>query len=128
MTKQRTMTPEELRRTLRESPLERLLAHQIEEAGLPTPEREYRFHPVRKWRFDFAWPSERLAVEVEGGVWTRGRHTRGSGFVKDVEKYNAAMQLGWMVLRFTKQDIEGHGCRAVTQIGWMLKGAEEECQ
>lgn len=124
--KQQTMTPEELRRTLRESPLERLLAHQIEEARLPAPVREHRFHPRRKWRFDFAWPREKLAVEVEGGVWTRGRHTRGSGFVKDTEKYNAAAALGWTVLRFTARDIEGPGLSAVRQIGWMLEGAEEE--
>jgi very-short-patch-repair endonuclease len=62
---------------------------------------EYRFHPTRKWRFDFAWPENKRAMEVEGGVWTGGRHTRGSGFLKDCEKYNAAASLGWRVFRFT---------------------------
>jgi very-short-patch-repair endonuclease len=54
---------------------------------------------VRKWRFDYAWPSEKLAVEVEGGIYIHGRHTRGSGFEKDLEKYAEALRLGWRVLR-----------------------------
>lgn len=61
---------------------------------------EYKFHPTRRWRFDFAKPDEKIAVECEGGVWTGGRHTRGSGFVKDTEKYNQAAILGWRVLRY----------------------------
>jgi very-short-patch-repair endonuclease len=60
--------------------------------------REFPFAPPRKWRFDFAFPEKKLAVEVEGGFG--GRHQRG-GFVTDMEKYNAAAKLGWMVLRFT---------------------------
>jgi len=68
-------------------------------AGLPSPVREFRFHDVRKWRFDYAWPREKVALEIEGGVWTGGRHTSGAGFVKDVEKYNLATVAGWRVLR-----------------------------
>lgn len=64
------------------------------------PVREHRFHPTRKWRFDFAFPDQKLAVEVEGGIFTGGRHTRGAGYRKDMEKYNAAAILGWRVLRF----------------------------
>lgn len=64
-------------------------------------EREYRFHPKRKWLFDFAWPNARVALEVEGGVWTRGRHTRGAGFLADIEKYNAATLDRWRVFRCT---------------------------
>jgi len=81
------------------SQLEEQLLTLIREAGLPEPEREYRFHPDRKWRFDLCWPGGWVAIEVEGGVWIRGRHTRGSGFVKDCEKYNEAAILGWCVLR-----------------------------
>ena len=62
---------------------------------------EYRFHPVRRWRFDFAIPGHMIAIEKEGGVWTRGRHTRGKGYIGDMEKYNNATALGWRVLRFT---------------------------
>lgn len=59
----------------------------------------------RRWRFDIAFPAEMLAVEVEGGTWTRGRHTRGSGYEKDCEKYNTAVLLGWRVLRFTSGQV-----------------------
>jgi very-short-patch-repair endonuclease len=61
---------------------------------------EYRFHPTRKWRFDFAWPAQKVAVEVEGGVYGRGRHVRPAGFIADCEKYNTAAHDGWLVLRF----------------------------
>ena len=63
-------------------------------------EREYRFHPERKWRFDFANPHMKVAVEIEGGAFSGGRHTRGAGFVADCEKYNQATVLGWRVLRY----------------------------
>ncbi len=80
----------------------RLVAHfrmQLRAAGIAGYVTEHRFCPGRKWAFDLAWLPERLAVEVEGGVWTGGRHTRGSGFVKDCEKYNTATMDGWRVLR-----------------------------
>lgn len=73
----------------------------LEAAGLPAPIRQYRFSPPRRWRFDLAWPSLRLALEIEGGVWTGGRHVRGVGFERDTEKYNAATLAGWRVLRVT---------------------------
>lgn len=62
---------------------------------------EHQFHPKRKWRFDMAIPSLMLAIEIEGAVYSNGRHTRGSGFLKDIEKYNQAALLGWTLLRFT---------------------------
>lgn len=65
------------------------------------PAREYRFQPGRKWAFDFAWPVEQVAVEIDGGVYSHGRHTRGTGFIGDCDKLNAAVMLGWRVLRFT---------------------------
>lgn len=70
-------------------------------AGLPAPEAEYRFHPTRRWRFDWAFPDQKVALEIEGGVWTGGRHTRGAGYVRDIEKYNHATLAGWRVLRVT---------------------------
>lgn len=66
-----------------------------------TIEREYQFHATRKWRFDYALPEHRIAIEVEGGVWTQGRHTRPRGFLGDMDKYNAAATDGWRVLRVT---------------------------
>lgn len=69
--------------------------------GLPEPVRELRFDTVRRFRFDFAWPSHRVALEVDGGVWTRGRHTRGKGFITDMTKSNLAVSKGWRVFRCT---------------------------
>lgn len=84
--------------------------------GLPEPALEWCFHPERKWRFDFAWPDntgpmsrgycgQKVALEVEGGIWTRGAHGRGSGISRDMEKYNEAAALGWRVLRVTPKDL-----------------------
>jgi hypothetical protein len=69
-------------------------------SGLPLPVAEHRFYE-RRWRFDYAWPDKLVALEVEGGAFTGGRHTRGAGFVADMEKYNRAAVLGWKVLRVT---------------------------
>lgn len=73
--------------------------------NLPLPEQEYKFHHRRKWRFDFAWPKLKIAIEAEGGQWTQGRHQRGQGFADDCEKYNHAAALGWFVYRFTTDQI-----------------------
>lgn len=75
-------------------------------ACLPIPVAEHRFHATRKWRFDWAFLEAKVAVESEGGVWTNGRHTRGSGFLRDVEKYNTATIEGWRVLRVTPDQID----------------------
>lgn len=83
------------------SELEEMFAGQLRlRPHIPTPCREYRFHPVRRWKFDFAWPDCKLAVEIEGAIWTGGRHTRGGGARNDMEKYNTAVLDGWAVLRF----------------------------
>lgn len=63
--------------------------------------REYRFYKPRRWRFDYALPLYKIAVEVEGGVWTGGRHVRPQGFLGDIQKYNTAALLGWRVFRVT---------------------------
>jgi len=65
---------------------------------------EYRFAPPRKWRADFFIAPD-ILLEVEGAVWTQGRHTRGSGFVKDMEKYNQAAVLGYRILRTTPSEV-----------------------
>ena len=66
---------------------------------------EHSFYPGRKWRLDFAIVVLKIGIEIEGGVWANGRHTRGKGFIDDMEKYNAAATLGWVILRFTPQDL-----------------------
>ncbi len=77
--------------------------------NLPRPVMQYRFHAVRKWRFDFAWEfvgglasirTVKLAVEIDGGSFVQGRHSQGTGQAKDNEKHNQAVADGWRVLRF----------------------------
>lgn len=68
-------------------------------------EKEFRFHPVRKWRADYAIPKYKIIIEVEGGVWVKGRHNHPSGFVKDMEKYNTATAMGWSILRVVPKDL-----------------------
>ena len=66
-------------------------------SGVPRPTPEYQFSE-RKWRFDWAWPGAKLALEIDGAIWTNGRHTRGSGRLGDMEKMNAAATMGWRVI------------------------------
>lgn len=66
---------------------------------------EHRFHPVRRWRFDFAILPILLAVEVEGGGFVGGRHGRGAGLRSDCEKYAEAMMMGWRVLRVVPDQV-----------------------
>ncbi|HLB76050.1 MAG TPA: hypothetical protein VJO72_03365 [Candidatus Dormibacteraeota bacterium] len=97
------------------SSLEEALLLQITAAGLPRPEREYQFAKPRRWQFDFAFPARKVAVEVEGGVWIGGRHTRGRGYESDCEKYNEASLAGWRVLRFTPAMIRSGAALATVE-------------
>jgi hypothetical protein len=74
--------------------------------GIPTPKEEFYFAKPRGWRFDYAWPDLKIALEVEGGAWVYGRHNYPIGFLKDMEKYNQATLLGWKVFRFTPRQFE----------------------
>lgn len=80
-----------------------LFTRLCEVSGLPIPVAEYRFHATRKWRIDYYFErnGKRVALEVEGGVWTGGRHTTGKGFMGDMEKYNAISTAGIVLLRTT---------------------------
>ena len=72
---------------------------------LPRPVAEFQFHPARKWRADFAWVAEKVALEVDGGTWSGGRHTRGSGWLKDAEKRRAYAALGYLVIPVTPKEL-----------------------
>jgi very-short-patch-repair endonuclease len=69
-------------------------------------EREYKFYPSRRFQSDFAWPSLKIILEIEGGVFVRGRHVRPMGYEKDCIKYSLAASIGWLVLRFTPTHIK----------------------
>lgn len=72
----------------------------------PTVEvvKELQFHPVRKWRFDYAFSDLKVAIEIDGAVWTQGRHNRPAGYLADMEKLNTAASMGWLVLRFSTDE------------------------
>jgi len=91
---------------MRKSELEEIFLYQIKAFSLPKPIREYKFHPKRKWRFDFAWTDQKIAVEIQGGTWKGGRHTRASGYRNDREKMNEATLLNWKVFEFTSDMVK----------------------
>jgi very-short-patch-repair endonuclease len=105
------------------SPAETLLAVQLDMAGIHNV-REFMFAaPQRKWRADFMIGLD-LLVEIDGGSWVAGRHTRGSGFEKDAEKLNAAAELGYRVLRFTPRMVEsGEALAQIQRILGMKEAA-----
>ena len=88
------------------SKLEETFALHIRIHNLPQPKREFKFDLTRQWRFDFAWPEYKIAVECEGTTYEGGRHQRSDGFADDCEKYNTAVILGWSVLRFPYAQIK----------------------
>jgi very-short-patch-repair endonuclease len=88
---------------------------------LRPPVREYRFSPPRRWRFDFAWPTQMVAVEIEGLVFRgKSRHTTQNGYIKDCEKYNAAVEKGWHVLRYTQVDLRKRPVQVLEQVKRVL--------
>lgn len=89
--------------------------------GFPDPVTELLFHPKRKWRFDFAWEEQKLALEIHGGIHSGGRHTRGRGFVEDRAKMNEATLLGWTVLEVTPEHIKSGQLRA-----WLLAAFNQD--
>jgi hypothetical protein len=114
------------------------IVQQLLERGLPVPEEEYQFAIAlgRKWRFDYAWPAQRIAFEQEGAAFGRaitgqdgktyrlgGRHNTGQGMSADALKYNRAAILGWCVIRATTTMIRdgeaiGELVDAFTARGW----------
>jgi len=81
--------------------LERLLIFQIKAAGLPTPQREARLIPGRRFRWDLHWPESQIAVEINGGTWIKGGHSTGKGIERDYEKSNLANLAGFHCFAFS---------------------------
>lgn len=78
--------------------------------------RELRFAPPRRWRFDFAHEGAKVAIEIQGGVWSRGRHARGAGMAKDYEKANAAVAAGWRVFHLSTGMITQEHLRPILRL------------
>ncbi|HHQ4796015.1 hypothetical protein [Aeromonas veronii] len=89
--------------------------------GFPAPAVELVFHPKRRWRLDFAWPTRMIAVEIHGGIHSGGRHTRGKGFVEDRAKMNEARLLGWTVIEATPEHVKSGQLRA-----WLLTAFNQD--
>lgn len=87
------------------SKAEETLALQLRALRIGGFEREVRFDAKRLYRFDFASPSRKLAVEVDGGTRNGGRHNRHEGYEEDCRKLNLATLAGWRILRFTSQQV-----------------------
>jgi very-short-patch-repair endonuclease len=99
----------------------------IQTTGL-TCIKEYRFHPDRKWRIDYAIDpdSTKIAIEVEGGTWIRGRHIRPHGYLSDMDKYNALASMGWRLIRVTPEQLMS--LRTIQLIQSMINGNKDRQQ
>jgi very-short-patch-repair endonuclease len=84
--------------------------------GGPTLNYEYRFHPIRKWRFDFALPESKIAIEINGGIWNYGRHNRASGYIKDLEKMNEAQMMAWRVFQLHNATITAPNVNRIIEL------------
>lgn len=82
--------------------LEDAFSNNVTVHGLPEPIREFPFalRHGRKWRFDFAWLEQKIAVEIQGATWKKGAHSSGVGLKRDFEKNNYAMLDGWRLFYF----------------------------
>lgn len=100
-----------------------VILNRLYRVGLPTPQTEYKFARdivgnqkgvrerlkkigLKDWRFDYAYPEKKIAIEYEGGVYIQGGHTRGGKYTDDCQKYNKAQFLGWKVFRITIKHLE----------------------
>lgn len=99
--KRRTPTTKNVDNSLRD-----LLLLHLKCLNIDNPDLEVRVVPYRRWRFDLAWTHLRVAVEIDGGTWTKGRHTRGAGFQSDCQKINAGNLAGWATYRFTGEMVK----------------------
>lgn len=86
------------------------------DAGLQL-ETEYRFHQVRQFRFDWAIPAYKIAVEYEGLQSDKSSHTSFAGYTKNCQKYNLALLDGWKILRYTAKNYAEAGSDLVFLIG-----------
>jgi hypothetical protein len=82
-----------------------IVSKYFEEFGIPRPRFEFSHIPSRRFRLDIAWPSQRIGIEVQGGIWIQGKHGRGSGIRKDMDKRNLQIIGGWRVLEVEPREL-----------------------
>jgi hypothetical protein len=118
---QRSSIPvEEFRRTIAKKPKgfngEQALLNQIRLHGLPEPVTQFKFHPVRKWRTDIAYPEHMILIEYDGGTWIKSGHSSGSAILRDNIKHNASALLGYRTLRFVDKQVKsGEAVRVIAE-------------
>lgn len=94
-------------------------------SDLPPYTPEFIFDEEREWRFDCAWEFHKVFVELDGGVFSGGRHVRGKGFTEDCVKLNKATTLGWRYLRFTTQMLHNDPHTCINQIRGLLQNGSK---
>ena len=74
---------------------------------------------LQDWRFDFAWPEKKIAVEIDGGQWMSGggRHNTDG----DRLKLNTAAVLGWRVIRFSVKTMQDDPIVCIKKIKSILQ-------
>lgn len=92
----------------------------LKNPNYPDPVRQYRFDPKRRWRLDFAWVKERVALEIDGGIWVGLGHSTGAGSERDREKGNALALQGWSLLRYSTTTLERNPQRVIDEIQHLL--------
>ena len=108
------------KRSKKEELENRFLATWVSEfPELSPPQRQIHFHDKRRWRFDFAFVEDKLAIEIQGGTWIKGGHNTGYGVTADYEKLRAAQRLGWRVLPYSTEDCKDM-VRVVTEVAEIL--------
>ncbi len=97
------------------SDLEQEFKYHVKALGLPAPQEQVQIIPGRKFRWDFCWPEHHLAVEIQGGTWSGGAHSRGWGIERDCEKHNLAVLAGWRTLLFTGSMVHSGSAAAMLE-------------
>lgn len=83
---------------------------------MPHPTLQAKLIKTRRWQYDFTWEREKVIVEIEGGTWIAGRHSRGKGYLNDCDKQNAVMMLGYRLFKFTTDHINNDPHSAILMI------------
>lgn len=106
-----------------EAGMQALWAQALAEHGADVPPATAEYHfaaPWRQWRFDYAWPATRVAVELDGMAWQAGggRHNTD----EDRFKFNSAAALGWRVLHFTSKALRTEPAACIALLRRALEG------